>query len=386
MHAFIKLLTFIVIGALGYISISIFLHPEVYDDTIVYEEITEEIYTAPEVEEIATTTATTTTPKKVEEPTKEIIIPVVEEKPIIVEKALPPTPITVEEESTEEPLSFGDINTTTREALVNIFCLTKGPHQYIAPISGSGTIIDERGVIITNAHIAQFYLFKDFPTEDFVNCLIRTGSPAKATYKAELLYISPEWIGENAEAISSETPVGTGEDDYAFLLITEPLSNQILPGVFPHVPFDTAQNMITKGDPLLVGGYPAGFLGGRTVQQDLYASTAVTEAIELYTFDETGALDLVSLGGTVVAQQGASGGPAINEYGNMIGLISTASEGETTKERDLRAITFEHIERSLEENNKTTLLELLSGDLKAKAAAFNETAAPTLLQILLNSF
>jgi len=316
----------------------------------------------------------------------EIIQEEVEEMPIVVEKVLEKIPPVVEiPTKPESTVTFSDINVATREALVNILCLTSGPHIYINPISGSGTIIDERGVILTNAHIAQFYLFENYPSQGFVNCLIRMGSPARAMYHAELLYISPKWIDENTEAFSTENPAGTGEDDFALLLITEPVSGVAMPETFPYVGIDKEENSIVQDDALLIAGYPAGFLGGTSVHKELYASSAITKALELYTF-ETGSLDIISLGGTVVAQQGSSGGPAVNEYGNVIGLISTASEGETTGERELRAITLEHIERSLFENSQTTLAELLSGNLKEKTETFNATTAPLLLEKLISSF
>jgi S1-C subfamily serine protease len=400
MHTLIKTLTFLIVAVISYFAISFYLQPTTYDDTIIYKVVEDEILLEPMVSEVATTSynpteleeATTeyeseeTTITQVEE-VKDAQKPPAIEEPILSEAIDSQTPkVETKEVKVESELTFSDINNLTRDALVNIFCATEGPHQYITPISGSGTIIDERGVILTNAHIAQFWLFEDFPTDDFVNCTIRTGSPAKAMYKAKLLYISPKWISENSNVISTENPMGTGEHDFALLLITEAVTNQVLPETFPHLPVDTSQGNILRENAILVGGYPAGFLGGRTIAQDLYASTAITEIMELYTFDDTGSLDLVSLGGTVVSQQGASGGPAVNEYGNMIGLISTASDGETTGDRDLRAVTLEHIERSLVENNKTTLKELLSGDIEEKATAFNETAAQTLLQILLRNF
>ncbi len=404
MHTVIHSFVLIIILATGYLAFVFFVETKHYGDTIVYESRDENTLIAPKATEemIATTTSSaTTTPTQNDDDEsaisefEEVVVPAsppVEEQMIVAEEIAEETTVVEEtneiqnEEESAGIFSFSEINEFARPAIVNILCLTKGPHQYITPISGSGTIISESGIILTNAHIAQFYLFEDFPTQNFVDCQIRTGSPAKVAYRAKLLYIPPQWVEENAEAIATENPMGTGEDDYAFLLITESLTNAPLPKSFQHVGFDTGEQIVARGESLLVGAYPAGFLGGRTIQQDLYASTAIIETGELYTFDDTLELDLISLGGSVVAQQGASGGPVINKEGRVVALISTSSDGETTDERDLRAITLEHIERSLMENNKTTLEELLSGDLKTKATVFNDTAAPLLLQILLNGF
>jgi len=338
---------------------------------------------APETVDVPAPEATEMPIKKVEQKEVEAKI---EELPEITENVpnkeipiyeVPPKPVPT--------ISFSDINLNTREALVNIFCLTKGQHQYITPISAGGIIIDERGVILTNAHIAQYLLFENFPTDDFMNCLIRTGSPAKAQYHADILYLPPKWIDDNADVFATENALGTGEDDYALLLITEPVNGVTLPDTFKAIDRDATENLVLQNDALLVAGYPAGFLGGTSVHKELYAGSSITKAFELYTFD-TGSLDLISLGGTILAQQGSSGGPVVNEYGNLVGLISVSSDAESTADRDLRAITLEHIERSLVANNQTTLEELLMGDLQAKADAFNKDTAPTLLQTLIDSF
>ena len=33
------------------------------------------------------------------------------------------------------------------------------------PISGSGVIVDSRGVVLTNAHVGQFFLLHDYPRQ-----------------------------------------------------------------------------------------------------------------------------------------------------------------------------------------------------------------------------
>ena len=124
------------------------------------------------------------------------------------------------------------VNADTRAALVNILCLTGGG-GYFKPISGSGVFIDSRGIILTNAHIGQFFLLRDFPVKDNVTCTIRTGSPAQNTYTARLLYLPPVWIDANAKQITSQEAMGTGENDFALLLVTgstDPNTQTTCPG------------------------------------------------------------------------------------------------------------------------------------------------------------
>ena len=281
------------------------------------------------------------------------------------------------------PLTFSDINISTREAIVNIFCTTKGGGPF-SPTSGSGIIIDERGVILTNAHIAQYFLLRDYPSKDFIDCIIRVGSPAQPRYRASLLFISPDWIEVNAEKIRQQNPLGNGENDYAFLLISEPIrTGAKLPDTFSSANPVLDETVIKKGENVLIAGYPAGFLGGIAIQKDLYITSTITDIEDVFTFKEN-TLDLFSLGGSIVAQQGASGGAVVTKENGLIGIIVTSSDGDTTDERDLRAITLSHINRSLISNSEMTLEELLGGNLLQKTLDFSSSTVPTLTKLLVD--
>ena len=75
-----------------------------------------------------------------------------------------------------EPQSTDAVNQEARAALVNILCETSSGSLH--PVSGSGVIIDPRGVILTNAHVAQYVLLASQPNVG-LTCMIRTGSPAQ---------------------------------------------------------------------------------------------------------------------------------------------------------------------------------------------------------------
>jgi len=271
------------------------------------------------------------------------------------------------------------VNDRVRAALVNIICTTQtgGP---LESISASGVIIDPRGVIITNAHAAQFFLLKDYPTPNFVNCYIRTGSPASPKYTAELLFLPPSWIDKNAEKIIQENPTGNGEHDYALLRITGSISPTIpLPSEFPFVL--TAVNSAREGVDVLVAGYAAGFLGGITVAKELYAVSAFSKIGTLYTYG-TDTADLYSVGGTIVAQRGSSGGAVTTTDGTLIGVIVTSTQAENTANRDLRAVATSYILRDFESERGKSLESVLSNDLKTEAETFSRLYSPSLTQKL----
>jgi hypothetical protein len=267
------------------------------------------------------------------------------------------------------------LNTETRTKIVNILCsvsLGKGGRS----ISGSGVLVDARGVVLTNAHIGQYFLLSQALGRGAVDCVIRTGSPATPLYRATLLYLPPQWVENNASQLTAEHALGTGEYDYAFLLINETTNpNAALPSSFPNIQMSGASPQ--TGENILVAGYPAGFLDSMTIERNLYATSAFSKVGQLYTFDSNSFVDVIALGGTVVAQGGSSGGAVVRLYdGKLSGLIATATTGTTTADRDLHAITLNYIDRSLTLNGKGGIVGLLTGDIKEAAAKFNTEVAP----------
>ena len=273
---------------------------------------------------------------------------------------------------TPSAISADDLNTQTRSALVNILCLSQGGN--IHSISGSGVFVDSRGVILTNAHIGQLFLLKDYPSKDFVDCTIRIGSPAQPTYRAVLLYLPPAWVTDNASQITVQQAKGTGQNDYAFLLVTGTTGPDSLPPSFPHLPMVIAEPDINVGE--FLAAYPAGFLDGSNIEKNLYVSSAYAAVKELFTFGNGREIDLVSVGGTVVSQGGSSGGAMVRtQDGKLQGIIVTATSADTTSQRDLRAITLAHIDRSLVSHGQGGVVALLSQNLTEAAARFASTTA-----------
>lgn len=279
------------------------------------------------------------------------------------------------------PIQWDEVNTKTRNALVNILCTTKRSGSF-NPLSGSGVMIDKRGVVLTNAHVAEFFLLKDYLTPDFIECLVRTGEPARNAYRAKLLYISPLWIGDNYRKITEAEPTGTGEDDFALLLITGATDpSKALPSEFPALEMDQSDQSIQSPSQVLAASYPAGFLGGINIQKDLYPVSVIAETGRTFGFNDA-TPDLFSIGGSALAQHGSSGGAVVSGAGRIIGLIVTSTDAAATADRDLRAITMSHIARSFKKDTGRELDMLFQGDLAESANSFNQNVAPTLTKLL----
>ena len=269
-----------------------------------------------------------------------------------------------------------------RSALVNIICIAS-PESPARSISGSGIIIDSRGTILTNAHIAQEFLLKDYPTKDSVECTIRTGNIAKSTYEAELTYISPAWVIANSDSLTKANPTGTGEDDFALLSITKSLTKDPLPAAFNHVALDFGEQQ--KNEVVLAAGYPASFLDAESIRRNLVLVSSAATVRDVFTFTGN-TVDVISLGGVPLAQQGSSGGGVANVRGELIGIVVTSSLSGATSNRDLRAITLGHINRSFVKQSGVALPYFLAGNLTFEREQFMSSIAPLLETLLLKSF
>lgn len=285
------------------------------------------------------------------------------------------------------PTSIGDIplEKAIEDALVNIYCQYK-TDEYIRTTTGTGFFINQKGVILTNAHVAQFLLLKETKgVTDDIECVIRGGNPATPKYIAELLYISPTWVFENSEVIVEESPRGTGERDYALLYIAKSTDDSPLPAHFPALPIDVALlSRTTEGLEVFTAGYPAEELMRRGAEAELQPVVAPTNVGTLYTFGSNYA-DLFSISESPVGEHGASGGPIVNVWNqSAIGLIVTKGDTTTEGEKSLRALTLSYVDRTIQEETGFSLAQNMQGDVAYRGLIFNKAMAPFLSEILMD--
>jgi hypothetical protein len=262
------------------------------------------------------------------------VTPAPASKPVSAASPTPaPTPVS-------PSFSSGSVSLDTsaarlRSALVNIICYAP-INGTLHSISGSGVIIDSKGIILTNAHIAQYFLLFDRG----VDCTIRTGSPAVDTYTAALIYISPLWVRANSAVLTEAAPTGTGEYDFGLLGISGSAPGAVLPASYPSIPL--ADLPAASGTSVVIASYGAQFLQASQVESSLFPTVVFGSVKDIYTF-ALNTIDVLALGGSAAAQEGSSGGGVSDSSGKLVGTITTSTvEGETAT-RSLNAITASYI-------------------------------------------
>ena len=169
---------------------------------------------------------------------------------------------------------------------------------------------------------------------------------------------------------------------YALLYVDRTVGNTPTPETFPALPFSNELlSTRMRNAEVVVAGYPAGDLLARGASVDLIPRSADTSISELYTFGSNRA-DVFSIRGSVVGAQGSSGGPVLDDNGNVIGMIATRGDDNVDGTGSLRAITLSHVHRTMLEETGFTLSENLDGNLAFRSQIFNETLTPFLLSLL----
>lgn len=263
------------------------------------------------------------------------------------------------------------------KVLVNIIC-TEKKGNYITANTGSGVIISSNGVVLTNSHVAQYFLLTK-NLGDYKCALYQENIPTYG-YVAELLYISPDWIKANPDVINTKNPRGTGENDYALLYITKNTNPALQkPKTFSFVGADTNYNA-KIGDRVDVAGFPGAPSGITDLTHTVGLKKDSTEIKDIFTFGNNSA-DVVSTGITSVAARGASGGGLFKDS-DLIALIVTT--GGKAGEAYINAITTNYINRDLKKDFGISLSDLLNRDLKTESENFWDNYGKDLAKIILD--
>lgn len=273
-------------------------------------------------------------------------------------------PVSITAPATHTTVRSASLNTSASaliNALVNIICLVpagSGLHS----ISGSGVVIDPKGIILTNAHVAQYFLL----TDRTVRCRIRTGSPAGNSYEASLIYISPLWLRANTTVLTEANPIGTGEYDFALLAVTKSTTSVALSS-FSFLPLAVTPPDV--GTPIVTASYGAQFLETSQIQSSLFPILVFGVVKDVFTF-ATNTIDVLALGGSAIAQEGSSGGGVASERGELVGTITTSTVEGDINTRSLNAITTSYIRAEYASETGSALDLLLARPIESSINDF----------------
>ncbi|MDP3645518.1 MAG: trypsin-like peptidase domain-containing protein [bacterium] len=254
-----------------------------------------------------------------------------------------------------------DFNPAWRDAIVNLYCMPPQGSMSEAS-SGSGVMIDPRGIILTNAHVASNFLYADWPKPSLLVCSVRIGSPARPQYRAALLYI-PDWymmdeINHAYKYVPEEVFLPyLGRKDYALLVITGPTSASVtMPAAFPYLDIYQGGVLPVK-TPVYLSGYSAEFLDGELLHRDLYQLSTPTVVGAQQPLGTSTVPQAIAFSGSISSQHGASGGAVIAEGGTVAGLMTFLNKdyGHATSERVLSAITTDYIMKDFLADRNMTL-------------------------------
>ncbi len=267
--------------------------------------------------------------------------------------------------------------TSPADVVVNIIC-TQRKGSITTVSTGSGVIISPEGVVLTNAHVAQFFILED--VNSGIDCAIYKENIPTFGYKADILYISPAWVSENFTTISDPSPRGTGEKDFALLLITKSTNPVLsLPSRFAYTRFNLNDSVYTKNRPISVAGFPGVPLSIFDLAKAGNLITDNNRIQDVFTFRNRNSIDIFSTFRSPVAGRGASGG-GIFYQNDLIGVTVTISpENGGFK---INAITTTYINDALVNEIGQNLISLLSGDLNEQINIFRETHIQNMADLL----
>lgn len=266
-----------------------------------------------------------------------------------------------------------------RDAVVNVLCVEK-TSTYTKMSTGSGVIVSSSGLVLTNAHVAYPFLQTAQFDRSTYSCSVRRENIPNYGYNAELVYYPLDWLRENSEIIKEPTPVGTGENDYAVLLLTTSL------GPAPKVGFLPASTSVDTDDlkkdlAVTIAGYPSSNTGVFSVDANPGLKVADTTISDFFTF-ATRTFDILQTGTNVVAKRGSSGGGVFS--GNRLyGLIVTTNQAEGGSYAN--ALTLPYIKRDFESDTGINFDEFVATSLDILKLRFSVSYKDELKKIISES-
>lgn len=281
---------------------------------------------------VSTSTASTTIVKPViKQIMKQTAIPVVSLPPVVAPSSALPIVLP------PKVISSDEVYAEYHPAVLNIWC-----EGDTAVTTGTATIIDPSGILITNAHVVK-------DVKDASRCVLRSWNPFENIAKFKILYIPPQ----------DDLIPGTSfaKNDFAFIKITEPILNKSQT-VWPFIHFNTA--IPSPKENLFVFGYSTEFVGFDIAIRGIPLLFSDTEVEQVLSFDDDlKRAELLLVKGSISSQGGSSGGPLVNNAKDFVAMYSFVTKGSTTSERRGIAVLVNYVDRALNRDFGFGLKEFL---------------------------
>ena len=199
-------------------------------------------------------------------------------------------------------------------AVVQIVALRQG---FLGNLSsawtGSGTIVDARGIILTNCHVANpRAMGMPSPPADQLGIAVteRSDEPPVLTYLADIVVQAPKL-------------------DLAVLQIVKRIDGKSIARLkLPHVPIGDS-DQLELGDIMSIFGYPG--IGGETV-------TFTSGSVAGFTQQKDVAQGRAWIKTDATIAGGNSGGTAVNSHGVLVGIPTQAAAGTGISPVDARPV------------------------------------------------
>ncbi len=281
---------------------------------------------------VSTSTASTTSAKPaVRQIINQTAIPIVSLLPAITPSSTLPAVLPPKAVSSDE------VYAEYHPAVLNIWC-----EGDTIITTGTATVIDPSGILITNAHVVK-------DVKDASRCVLRSWNPFENIAKFKILYVPSQ----------DDLIPGTSfaKNDFAFIKITEPILNkgQI---VWPFVHFNT--KIPFSKENLFVFGYSTEFVGFDIAVRGIPLLFSDTEVEQVLSFDDDlKRAELLLVKGSISSQGGSSGGPLVNGDKDFVAMYSFVTKGSTTGERRGIAVLINYVDRALNRDFGFGLKEFL---------------------------
>lgn len=279
-----------------------------------------------------------------------------------------PTNLVFEEESK-------DFN--VKDVVVNIICLEK-TNAYTRMTSGSGVIISSSGLVLTNAHVTFPFLKTSQFGLNTYSCSIRRENIPNYGYNAEVVYYPIDWLRTNQEIMKDPSPVGTGENDYAFLQITSGIGPTPKSRVFPFAATNITSEDLKKNTTITVAGYPSSNSGVFELDTKPGLKIADTIIYDFFTFGSR-SYDVLQTGNNIVAHKGSSGGGIFNQN-NLYGIVVTTNSNGSGSY--INALTLPYIKKDFKNDTNFDFNESIQLSFDTLKSRFDSSYKERIKEII----